>query len=164
MVIAVAVVLLPRRGELQTLSRRDWALLVCTSAIILMNWLLFTVAVKYGHVVDSAIATPFAIAYLVALEYGGHGNFTNHGPLYVVLTVLSGPITALTLMMFAAAAQRLSLVTLGLLQDLMSSLQLMWGLRVGHETMSAGRWSGLGLIWLALAVFSTDAAKRARSR
>ena len=233
-----------RLGELRRLSRRDWALLVCTSAMILTNWLLFTYAVNYGHVVDSAlgyfinplvsvalavlvfrerlnraqgsalviavaavgllstgterapwialgiafsfalygalhkalpvdpavsvtaetaIATPFAIAYLIALEYGGHGNFTNHGTVHIILTVLSGVITAVTLMMFATAAQRLPLVTMGLLQYLMPSLQLMWGLLANHETMSATRWTGLVLIWLALVVFSTDALVGARN-
>ena len=67
-------------------------------------------------------------------------------------------------MLFAAAAQGLPLVTLGLLQYLMPSLQLFWGLLVNHETMSASRWSGLGLIWISLMLFSTDAVLRARSR
>ena len=72
-------------------------------------------------------------------------------------------ITAVTLMMFATAAQRLPLVTMGLLQYLMPSLQLMWGLLANHETMSATRWTGLVLIWLALVVFSTDALVGARN-
>ena len=233
-----------RLGDLRRLSRRDWALLVCSSAMILTNWLLFTYAVNYGHVVDSAlgyfinplvsvalgvlvfrellnraqgtalaialaavgllsagteqapwmalgiafsfalygalhkvlpvdpavsvatetaIATPLAIAYLIALEYRGQGNFTNHGTGHLTLTVLSGLITAVTLMMFATAAQRLPLVTMGLLQYLMPSMQLMWGLLANHETMSATQWAGLGLIWLALAVFSTDAFVRSRN-
>lgn len=112
---------------------------------------------------ETAIATPFAIAYLIALEYGGQGNFTNHGTVHIILTVLSGVITAVTLMMFATAAQRLPLVTMGLLQYLMPSLQLMWGLLANHETMSATRWTGLVLIWLALVVFSTNALVGARN-
>lgn len=244
LVMTGALLVLRRLGELRRLSRRDWALLVCTSAMILTNWLLFTMAVNYGHVVDSAlgyfinplvsvalgvlvfrerlnwaqgialviavaavgllaaaterapwvalgiafsfalygalhkalpvdpavsvaaetaIATPFAIAYLVALECCGQGNFANHGTQHIVLTVLSGLITAFTLMMFATAAQRLPLVTMGLLQYLMPSFQLLWGLLANHETMSAIRWAGLALIWLALAVFSADALVRARS-
>ena len=71
---------------------------------------------------ETAIVTPFALGYLVARDAGGNGNFSNHGPLHIVLTVLSGVITAFTVMLFAAAAQRLPLVTMGLLQFLMPSL------------------------------------------
>ena len=113
---------------------------------------------------ETAIVTPFALGYLVARDAGGNGNLRNHGPLHIVLTVLSGVITAFTVMLFAAAAQRLPLVTMGLLQFLMPSLQSMWGLLAGHETMSATRWTGLALIWLALALFSADALLRARDR
>lgn len=57
-----------RLGELRRLSRRDWALLVCTSAMILTNWLLFTYAVNYGHVVDSALG--YFINPLVSVALG----------------------------------------------------------------------------------------------
>jgi chloramphenicol-sensitive protein RarD len=40
-------------------------------------------------------------------------------------------------------------------------MQMTWGVVVGHETMPVGRWIGFGLIWLALAVFSGDALRRA---
>ena len=75
--------------------------------------------------------------------------------------LLCGPVTAIPLLFFAAAAQRLPLVTIGLLQYLTPSMQMTWGLVVGHEPMSATRWAGFGLIWLALAVFSADAFSRA---
>lgn len=245
LMMAVALLLQRRLGELWALRRRDWALLVVTTAMILTNWLLFSDAVNDGHVVDSALgyfitplvsvvmgvlifrerlnptqcialfiaiaavallssgtdrapllalgiacsfafygalhkvltidpalsvtaetamAMPMAIGYLVVLEWRGYGNFTNHGPQHIILTMVSGLLTAFTLVMFAAAAQGVPLVTMGLLQYLMPSLQLIWGLLVNHETMSATRWSGLGLIWLALALFSSNAVLRAHSR
>ena len=64
--------------------------------------------------------------------------------------------------MFAAAAQRLPLVTMGLLFYLTPAMQLTWGVVVGHEPMPPARWLGFALIWLALAVFSADALWRAR--
>ena len=76
--------------------------------------------------------------------------------------VLSGVVTALPLLLFAAAAQRLPLVTLGLLFYLTPAMQLTWGVVVGHEPMPLARWVGFGLIWLALVVFSVDALWRAR--
>ena len=113
--------------------------------------------------VETAVAAPFALAYLAALQIGGTSQFTGNGAGHIVLMLLCGPITAVPLLCFAAAAQRLPLVTLGLLQYLTPSMQMTWGLLVGHEPMSPLRWTGFALIWLALAVFSADALRRTRS-
>jgi chloramphenicol-sensitive protein RarD len=72
-------------------------------------------------------------------------------------------VTALPLLMFAAAAQRLPLVTMGLMFYLTPAMQLTWGVLVGHEPMPPARWLGFALIWLALLVFSADALWRARA-
>ena len=113
--------------------------------------------------IETAMAAPFAIGYLVVLQLSGHGQFTNHGWGHIALTVLSGPVTAIPLLMFAAAAQRLPLVTLGLMFYLTPAMQMAWGVVVGHEPMPQARWVGFALIWVALAVFSTDALRRSRS-
>jgi len=112
--------------------------------------------------VESAVAAPFALGYLVLLGVAGESTFTGHGPGHVLLLLLCGPITAVPLLLFAGAAQRLPLVTLGLLQYLTPALQMAWGVFVGHEPMPAGRWAGFVLIWLALAVFTGDAVRRSR--
>lgn len=112
--------------------------------------------------VETAIAAPFAASYLVLLHHSGQAEFTHHGPVHTTLMLLCGPVTAVPLLLFAAAAQRLPLVTLGLLQYLTPSMQLVWGVLVDHEPMSATRWTGFALIWVALAVFSGDALRRAR--
>ena len=112
---------------------------------------------------EAAIAAPLAIGYLVALQVGGHGQFTNHGPGHLVLMILAGPVTAIPLLFFAAAAHRLPLVTLGLLMYLNPAMQMTWGVVVGHEPMPRGRWIGFALIWVALVVFTVDAVRRARA-
>jgi len=112
--------------------------------------------------IEAGLAAPFAIAYLVVLQVTGHGTFTDHGTSHVVLMILSGVFTALPLLLFAAAAQRLPLVTMGLLFYLTPAMQLTWGVVVGHEPMPPARWLGFALIWVALAVFSADALWRAR--
>jgi chloramphenicol-sensitive protein RarD len=76
--------------------------------------------------------------------------------------ILSGVVTAMPLLLFAAAAQRLPLVTMGLLFYLTPAMQLTWGVLVGHEPMPVARWLGFALIWVALLVFSVDALRRAR--
>jgi chloramphenicol-sensitive protein RarD len=112
--------------------------------------------------VESAISLPLAVAYIAVLQVTGQGHFTNHGAGHIALMIVSGPVTAIPLLLFAAAAQRLPLVTLGLLMYLTPAMQMTWGVVVGHEPMPPARWIGFGLIWLALAVFTTDALRRAR--
>ena len=112
--------------------------------------------------IEAAIATPPALAFIVVLQLTGRGTFADHGPGHIVLMILSGLVTALPLLLFAAAAQRLPLVTMGLLFYLTPAMQLTWGVVVGHEPMPVGRWIGFGLIWVALVVFTADALWRAR--
>lgn len=111
--------------------------------------------------VETAIAAPFALAYLIVIQFSGDADFINHGPAHIALMMLCGPVTAIPLLCFAVAAHRLPLVTLGLLQYLTPSMQLTWGVLAGHESMPPLRWAGFGLIWIALAIFSTDALSRA---
>ncbi|BBY77543.1 protein RarD [Mycolicibacterium parafortuitum] len=113
--------------------------------------------------VEAAIATPFAIAYLVVLQATGGGTVTGHGGGHVALLVLSGVLTALPLLLFAGAAQLLPMVTLGLLFYVTPAMQLTWGVVVGREPMPPMRWLGFALIWVALAVFTVDAVRRARA-
>jgi chloramphenicol-sensitive protein RarD len=112
--------------------------------------------------VEAGVAAPFALAYIVVLHVTAHATFASHGPGHVTLMILSGVLTALPLLFFAAAAQRLPMVTMGLLFYLTPAMQLTWGVVVGHEPMPPARWLGFALIWLALAVFSADALRRAR--
>ncbi len=113
--------------------------------------------------VEAGLATPFAVAYVLIAQGTGHATFADHGPRHAALMVLAGVLTALPLLLFAAAAQRLPLVTLGLLFYLTPTMQLSWGVLVGHEPMPPARWLGFGLIWTALLVFSVDAVRRART-
>jgi len=113
--------------------------------------------------IEAAVAAPLALAYIAVLEGSGPGTFTDFGAGHIALLVLSGAITALPLLLFAAAAQRLPLVTMGLMFYLTPAMQLTWGVFVGHEPMPPARWLGFALIWLALMVFSADALWRARA-
>ena len=113
--------------------------------------------------IEAGLATPFALAYVAALAATGHSTFTGYGGGHTVLMVLAGVLTALPLLLFAAAAQRLAMVSLGLLFYMTPAMQLSWGVLVGHEPMPPARWLGFALIWLALAVFTVDAVRRARS-
>jgi chloramphenicol-sensitive protein RarD len=114
--------------------------------------------------VETFLALPLALGYLVTLQVLGHGHFIEYGTWHGILLILAGPVTAIPLLLFAAGAQRLPLVTMGVLFYLNPGLQMAWGVLVGHEPMPPARWIGFGLIWVALAVFTLDAVRRARSR
>ena len=110
--------------------------------------------------VETFLALPLAGGYLITLEVLGQGHFVNHGTAHTVLLLLVGPVTAVPLVLFATAAQRLPLVTIGLLFYLNPALQMAWGVLIGHEPMPVARWIGFGLIWVALAVMTIDAVRR----
>ncbi|WP_370466197.1 EamA family transporter RarD [Mycolicibacterium mageritense] len=114
--------------------------------------------------VETLLAFPLAAGYLVTLQVLGDGHFLDHGVGHAALLLLAGPVTAIPLLLFAAAAQRLPMVTLGLLFYLNPGLQMAFGVLVGHEPMPVGRWIGFALIWLALVVMTLDAVRTARRK
>lgn len=114
--------------------------------------------------IEAGLVTPFALVYVVAAQVSGNGTLTGHGGGHAVLMVLAGVLTALPLLLFAAAAQRLAMVSLGLLSYVTPTMKLSWGVLVGHEAMPPARWAGFVLIWVALALFTVDAVRRANVR
>lgn len=113
--------------------------------------------------VETLLALPLAGGYLVALQMTGHGHFVGYGAGHAILLLLAGPVTAVPLLLFAAGAQRLPMVTMGLLFYLNPALQMAWGVLVAHEPMPVGRWIGFGLIWIALAVLTVGSLRRTTS-
>lgn len=111
---------------------------------------------------EGLVAAPFALSYVIFLLVTGTGSFWYGGPQITLLLMAGGLITTVPLLFFGAAAQRIPLTTLGLLQYITPALQMIWGVAVVGEAMPASRWIGFGLIWLALVVFTADALVRAR--
>jgi chloramphenicol-sensitive protein RarD len=110
--------------------------------------------------VETLLALPLAGGYLIALEVMHRAHFLHAGAAHAALLALAGPVTAIPLLLFAAAAQRLPMVTMGMLFYLNPGLQMAWGVLVGHEPMPTGRWIGFALIWVALSVLAIDALRR----
>jgi chloramphenicol-sensitive protein RarD len=107
--------------------------------------------------VETVLALPLAGGYLIVLAVLGQGHFLHYGTGHAVLLMLAGPVTAIPLLFFAAAAHRLPLITMGLLFYLTPAMQMAWGVVIDHEPMPVGRWIGFALIWVALAVMTIDA-------
>ena len=68
----------------------------------------------------------------------------------------SGVATAVPLLLFAAAARRIPLVSIGLIQFITPVMQLLVAVVLLDEVMSAERWVGFGIVWVALIVLSID--------
>ena len=67
-----------------------------------------------------------------------------------------GPATTLPLLLFAFAARRISLTTLGLMQYLGPTIQFLLGLWLFNEPLTPNRLIGFALIWTALAIYTAD--------
>jgi chloramphenicol-sensitive protein RarD len=116
------------------------------------------VAPVEGLVVEAGVLTPVAITYLAIAAVHGHGNFSDHGPGHAVLLMSAGAVTAIPLLAFAGAAQRIPLSRLGLMQYLTPTIQFLIGVLVRHEPVSPGKFAGFVLVWVALVVFTFDSA------
>ncbi|MFF5143987.1 EamA family transporter RarD [Streptomyces sp. NPDC013157] len=115
-----------------------------------------------------SLAAETAIQFLPALGYllwlAGHGesSFVNDGAGHAALLASTGIVTAVPLVCFGAAAIRVPLSTLGLLQYLAPVFQFLLGILYFHEAMPAARWAGFALVWLALTLLTWDALRTAR--
>jgi chloramphenicol-sensitive protein RarD len=106
---------------------------------------------------ETTLIAPFAAVYVGWLVATGSSNFASHGTGHALLLCSAGVVTAIPLICFGAAATRVSMVTLGLLQYLAPILQFALGVFYFHEDMPAGRLAGFALVWVALVVFTYEA-------
>ena len=112
--------------------------------------------------VETTLIAPFAAVYIGVLVATGHSNFASHGAGHALLLCSAGIVTAIPLICFSAAATRVSMVTLGLLQYLAPILQFALGVFYFHEDMPTGRWVGFMLVWVALVIFTVEANSHRR--
>lgn len=111
---------------------------------------------------ETAVQFLPALAYLIWLSAHGHATFATEGTGHAALLASTGVVTALPLVCFGAAAIRVPLSTLGLLQYLAPVFQFLLGVVYFGEAMPPERWAGFGLVWLALVLLTADAWRFAR--
>ncbi|WP_330344719.1 EamA family transporter RarD [Streptomyces longwoodensis] len=111
---------------------------------------------------ETAIQFLPAVAYLTWLSTRGESTFASEGAGHSALLAATGVVTAIPLVCFGAAAIRVPLSTLGLLQYLAPVFQFLLGIAYFHEEMPAERWAGFALVWLALSMLTWDALRTAR--
>ncbi|HEV8569655.1 MAG TPA: EamA family transporter RarD [Actinoplanes sp.] len=115
-----------------------------------------------GLFVESSVLALPALAYLGYLNATGDAEFGRVSAVHTTLMVLAGVATAVPLLLFAASANRVPLVGLGILQYVAPILQLACGVLIFHEPMPAARLAGFGLVWIALIIFTIDGIRGAR--
>ncbi|MFJ8000084.1 EamA family transporter RarD [Streptomyces sp. NPDC096310] len=111
---------------------------------------------------ETAVLFLPALGYLVWLGTTGSATAGSEGPGHLALLASTGLVTAVPLICFGAAAIRVPLSTLGLLQYLAPVFQFLLGVLYFHEAMPAERWAGFSLVWLALTILTWDALRTAR--
>lgn len=107
-----------------------------------------------GMSLETLLLAPVA---LVALLWGRHtGELPAHDAHTWLFFVLSGPVTAIPLLLFAAGARRVPLSTMGILQYITPSILALMGVFLYGETFAGPRAQGFVLIWAALALYTAE--------
>lgn len=120
-----------------------------------------TVAATPGLAAETLVLAPPALAYLVWQQASGAGSLTGSGPWHVAGLVSLGVVTTVPLLAFNAAARRLPLSVVGLLQYVTPLMHLAIGVWVQHEPMPAARWWGFALVWVAVVLLVVDGLRAA---
>ncbi len=180
--VALAVIVLRER-----LRRLQWvAVGIASIAVLILTvgygrppWIALVLASSFGLyglakkvagvdalpslTVETAVLAPICLAYLGWLQATGELTFGD-GLGHTALLMSAGVITALPLLAFAAATNRIPLSSIGLLQYITPVLQFLIGVTIAGEHMPAVRWWGFAVVWVALIVFSIDALRAGRTR
>ena len=158
------------------LQRTQWiAVIVGIAAVLVIAvgygqvpWIGLTLAASFGGyglvkkiartpaleslaVETSVMALP-AIAYLLFANVQGYGSFGHVSAGMDLLLISSGIVTGVPLLFFAAAARRVPLSVMGMLQYITPVLQFLIGIFLRHEALSGSELAGFALVWVALAI------------
>lgn len=112
---------------------------------------------------ETVALVPVAVIVLVLVARRGALTFGSAGIPHALALASAGVVTAIPLLLFAAAARRVPLVTIGLLQFATPLLQLLAGVLILREHVSPALWVGFAIVWVALAILATDMVRQSRS-
>ena len=111
---------------------------------------------RAGFLMEVAVLVPLALAWLAWFQFQPDGRPMGEGGWDVLLLMAAGPITAFPLILFALAAKRLKLSTIGMMQYIGPTLQFLIAVLIFREPFGATLAVAFVFIWLALAVFTVD--------
>jgi chloramphenicol-sensitive protein RarD len=171
----------------ERLNRTQWAAVALAAAGVLwltllngrLPWIALVLAVSFGFyglmrktaslgaleglALETMLLAPLVVPALLWWTLRGSGVLLQGDLALNAWLLIGGPLTALPLLLFAASARRLSLTTIGLVQYLSPTIQLIIGVWVFHEPFDRARLAGFALIWAALLLYSLDGWRRSRA-
>ena len=109
-----------------------------------------------GLTLETLLLLPMALGLLGWWTWQGQGALVQGDPVTLGWLLLGGPLTAIPLLLFAAGARRIPLATMGLLQYISPSLQMLLGVWLYGEPFEPTRAIGFYLIWTALVIYSAE--------
>jgi chloramphenicol-sensitive protein RarD len=109
-----------------------------------------------GLTIETMWLAPVAIGQLIFVALTTGLTIGNVSTLQTVAMLFAGVVTAVPLLLFAGAARRLPLTTIGLTQYLTPIMQFLIGVLLLHESMPPARLIGFVLVWIALIVLTID--------
>ncbi|MEQ5870415.1 EamA family transporter RarD [Sagittula sp. NFXS13] len=122
-----------------------------------------TVGPMVSVTAEVLVLSPIALCWLAVVHGRGDGVFgADLGT--SALLMFSGLLTALPLILFSAAAQRVNMVTVGLLQYINPTLQFFCAVVLFGEALNTFQLAAFGLIWTALALYSGQSVAQERAR
>ena len=116
-----------------------------------------------GLTIETAWLAPIAAVVLIVLSLNGELVLGTQPAVHTALLLSAGVITAVPLLLFAAAARRLKLTHIGLTQFFAPVLQFVIGVYYFHEQMPLTRWLGFALVWIALIILTVDLFRSSRA-
>jgi len=174
-------VLLGRLVLGERLYRLQWLAVACAGAGVgfmlarlgALPWVSLTLAVTFasyglarktapvgaipGLFVETLLLGPVALGYLLLLAGEGGGTFGHAGIGYDLLLAAAGLVTATPLILFAQAARRLRLASVGLFQYLTPTCQLLLAVLLFGEPFTRTHAVTFACIWIGLALYSVSA-------
>lgn len=170
-------------GETLSLPSR-WAVALASAGVLVLAihmgtlpWLPLSLALSFGLygllrkraevdavvglLVETLLLTPLALAFLGLLAARGEGALGRSLGITLLLFA-GGPITALPLVWFGVAVRRLRLSTVGFIQYLTPTTQLLLAVWLYGEPFTRVHAAAFGLIWASLAIYTAEAVWRQR--
>jgi chloramphenicol-sensitive protein RarD len=162
--LAIALAGVAVGNELLALGSLPWISLFLAITFGLYGLLRKQVPVDAisGLWLETLAMLPICLLYAAWQAQQGHFVFGPFSGSTVALLVGSGVLTALPLMAFAAATQRLDLATVGMLMYINPTLQFVTAIFVFDEPLQPARLVSFALIWLGLLIFSVSAWQKYR--
>jgi chloramphenicol-sensitive protein RarD len=109
-----------------------------------------------GLTLETGILFVPAVIFLLHQNSLGHGAFLHTGMSADLLMAGAGLVTTIPLLMFAAAAHRIPLTTIGILHYITPTCQFLIGIFLFKEGFSATRLIGFGIVWIGLILFAAE--------